>query len=590
LQALNTTAGRTAAFPFASIGAKFEAAITGMSDDWNSMLAARESFVDFALYVGRDKKGEPLQPHPYFYVMAALHEYCWENKRHLNHTAPFGIGKTTTGRLFAPYLLGRDPGMAQVVVSGGMSISERLVAQCRKTIVSKRYRQIFPEVVPDDNRRGDNALDKRKFSASCFFLRLPGEEQSPDPAMDAVPIIPDTAARRVDLLIVDDGMTREIAESAQRRNSVNDSVLETWILGRCSNGGVTMAYQNVWHKEDLAHVLIQDKRFISAWVGVTADRQSLRLLLWNAPDDMPFLQRPHEFDMTEVRCDNNLDINQEREFHLPLPTTNDWTPEKLREKEQAPGDGWRKVYLMNASSKTDKMLPHFNLRVRRPQTVHEMLGIKEMGGLPYFDERDQHRFVFGLGFDISAGKRKGDALWALAMDAQRRIYPVEFHLGSWSTSEAAEIVDGMWKRGIRFGCFYVEDNAVQKKIREEIAIICRQERRKYDWWSRVLGFMTGTNKIDSMLGLPALDVEIETGAIIWPGKESGRPLPHATDWLQCETEMANVLKDTKKEDTPDGLMAFWFARRALDRCSMPGKVAEFKSISINVDRSVRKAY
>ncbi len=553
------------------------------------MTMARESFLDFALYVGRDKIGGSFSINSYMRLSCMLLQYCWENKIHYSHTAPFGLGKTTYGRLFCNYLLGKDPSMSQVVISGDLSISQNIVGMCRKTIVSKRYREIFPEVVPDALRNAQSALDKRTFGAHKFFLRLPGEEQSPDPAMDAVAAIPDAESRRTDYLYADDVMTRAIAASAPKRNSLCEAFLDTWIMGRCSNGGVSCVYQNCWHKEDLAHRLVKDERFLSAWVGTTVDRQNLRVLLWNAPNDLPLIQRPYDFDAHEVSPQGEL--GQDLEFYLPLPPM--LSPEKLREKEEAPGDAYRKVFLMNASSKTDRMLPHFSARTLRKGTVAQMLNVKEMGGLPAFSDNDRSRFIFTGAFDISAGKRNGDAIVFLAGDAQRRIYPIEIHIGSFTTSEAAFIIDNAWRRGIRFGAFNVEDNATQKKIREEIGTICRQERRTYEWQGRILPFMTGSNKMDPTMGLPVIDVEIQTGVIIWPeGESSRKDYKHSSEWLQCETEMLNCLKDTNLQNTPDALMALWMARDAMSRLLLPGVVAKARAIEANPDRdnSARDSY
>jgi hypothetical protein len=75
------------------------------------------------------------------------------------------------------------------------------------------------------------------------------------------------------------------------------------------------------------------------------------------------------------------------------------------------------------------------------------------------------------------------------------------------------------------------------------------------WRYKVRAFVTGSNKWDPHLGLPAFDVKLG----------SCYTIPTMPEWAAFERSIATLNRETAKSKTPDILMASWFMDTGLDR-------------------------
>ena len=543
---------------------------------------ARQSFLTFQEITGRDRLGNPLRNDPHNRLLCALYQACYESGRWVSDVEPAGLGKSTRARNFANWALGNDPRMSICFISAEESASKKNVSLCRQLISRDAYRDIFPNVIPDNERSllADKQNQVRGWTKEQFFLKPIGNEQSADPAMESSAAIPFGEFRRVDMLCIDDLMSRTVANSDTLREKFISAGKETWLDGRLSNGRFCLALQNCWHTEDFAHKLLTDKRFCSVWIGASEDTRSMRIWLWNPPEDFNLLTDPSIYDAIPVQPSRH-GLLPDFQFHIPFP--NDpklYSYESLSRAEVSQPEIFRRSWRTQAASVKDRMFPSWGKRICDNVTVAQLMQIDEQGGLPWFRDDNFNRFVFGGGMDISSGKRRGDAIWFLARDGSHKIYPVEHHRGTYCIAEVADILESAWRRGLRWSVFYVESVGVQDKIMHELQIHARAAGRNYAWSHTIQPFITGSNKQSPELGLPSIDVELSTGQILWAGAESARrDVAHADDWRQCESEFADCPRFPEPGRTPDGPMGFWFARRALENAAFVQSSVQSRGLS-----------
>lgn len=575
----------------AALGSRLVKRLGHYAASYTEVAAARQSFYGMVKFVGRDKRGAPLREDAYSRIIADLLVRCYGAKQHLSHVAGPGLGKSTWGRLFAMWRLAQDITTSIVAISAAESVSENNVSLCRQIVSGREYQAAFPNVVPDVRASGEADADEalmeelRGWTLGRWFVK--GRGQTPDPTMEAVAAIPRSESRRVDILLADDIMTRLVAESAKMREALCDAFFATWIEGRLSNGGWACAFQNCWHADDLAHQLRGDSRFCSAWVGIAADHSRMTLRLWNPPKDgLGILEDPKQYEAEAVTPQDGAAA----EFTFPLP--NDpalFSPEVLREREKARPDEYRRLWRLKALSNKDKMFSAWDAMEKPPVTAAALHRCREVGGKLVFSESDLMRYAFGVGWDISGSTRKGDAIAIWSKDVTGIMSPVELHLGTFTAEEVVGLIDDAWRRGIKFSRFYIENNATQEKIVEAVRSLARHHARAFEWQPLIAGFTTGTNKVDPELGLPGLNQDFSLGLVAWPQAEARRSdVAHADTWLAYESAFSECPRFLKKSETPDSVMASWFARRALDH-AWPRGASEGRPVIASVRRRHERA-
>ena len=520
---------------------------------------ARESFPYFVERVGRDEKDNPLamDSADLKIVTSCLHE-CYEQKHHIAIITPPGRGKSTLASLFFLWRIGHEQTLRTVVISGDETAATDRVAACRKTLLTHAYRQTFPEVRPDYEQsrvKGAtrNARDEQGWRRDGWFLKAVGQRK--DPTMAAIAAVPKREDIRVDMLLADDIITEQIAASAAMRGAVHNAFWNTWIEGRLSNGGWCCYLQNVRSKQDLAHLLRHDRRFCSLWIGVNDDDTGMFVRLWNPPPRLSIVERPEDFQAEASPLPEQKGVlTPDHEYAIPLPRHAEWTTEKLALKNPA---AKRKLLRLRADEPGDIMFPDWRTRKGEPRRAHELLGLSLSNDLPFATSEALTRLTFTGGLDLASLKRKGTVLWVIAQDGQRRIYPVELHIGKFTDLGLVDLIDSIWKRGIRFRSLKIENNALQDRVQRTIE--GEAQRRSLEWWGRLSPFHTGANKMHPEHGLPGINTMLHNGQIIWPDAESTCGAPHSSDWLAFEQAMADLPKVIERGNTPDEIMAFWFA-------------------------------
>jgi hypothetical protein len=526
----------------------------------------RNQFHAFLAAAGRDDKDAPLDmSDPYIRLVSTLMPVCREQGKHFAHVTPPGLGKSTLARQFFVYEIGRNNQLRTVTISGDETAACDSVSLCRQIVLSAPFKKIFPEARPDYQRSRNAGLikregavrDERGWRRDGWFLQAAGQRK--DPTMAAVAAMPKREDIRADMLLADDIVTERIANSAADRKAVERAFWNTWLEGRLSNGGWCCYLQNMRVKGDLAHQLRDDPRFCSLWIGVTEDCEHLFVRVWNPPTagTCPPFDDPGTFELTEVDPDPLTKPN--REFLLPLPRRSSWAKEVLRSRSPL---AFRQLYRLQAFEPTDLVFPHFmaahNAGGNHPGAA---LGLEWSGTLPMIPAHRRGSIRIAAGLDWSSRKRRGKAFTILGMETGTgRITPLAHRRVLGGVQDVVEILDRLWDSGLMWEVLMAESNGVQDELNAAIRILGRGGQ----WIGTVKDYTTVTGaKLNIEHGLPAMDVEMETGLFVWPEGVS-RLSP---DWALLETEMAELTRVVASTpgQMPDGPMTVWFAYRGLRR-------------------------
>lgn len=551
------------ASPFASFrpGLHLDAVPEGV---WRKAFAQAEKTdpkIPFPIYleaVARDEKGNRFALDTYSKVFVATLLVAEEEKMHVAHVSPPGLGKSTIARHYLLWRIGFDNQLRTVVISGDESSSTDAVSLCRQIVLTDSFKAIFPNAIPDYDRvtKEDQIRGVRGWAKSSWFLQCVGQRK--DPTMSAVAMIPHREDMRVDLLLADDIVTETIAASATESAKATRTFFNTWIEGRLSNSGARCIYlQNLRRKDDLAHIVRKDARFISLWVGVNPECDSMFVRIWNAPDRLVSLL---DRIAALTRVDASSGATAEWQFPLPIRGEN-WTQAGLLARNP---NALRQLYKLVADSPDDMMFSSWASRKVLDGNAASVAGLQpDMLGFP--TDKPIVRFQslqVSAGLDLSSQGRDGCVLVILARLTDGTVMPLYTSRGKWNVARIVEELNAVWNMGLRWSILNVENNGVQDQIIEAIKLIGKD--RACPWVYTVVPFATGRNKVDPTLGLPGIDVALQTGGIVWPGGESINGM-RKREWLRLESEFQDCPKYMQSGQTPDGVMAFWFAWRGLDR-------------------------
>lgn len=382
--------------------------------------------------------------------------------------------------------LGRNPNLRICIVSATLDQSQKLIRAIKGYIeTSPELQEVFPHLRPGPVWTSQKLTIKRTSRAK-------------DPSIVASPVTGRILGSRIDLLILDDVVTWDIANSPTQRKD-----LSTWLhgtaTGRLTEGARVWVLGNAFHPEDLLHELEKNPVWTARRFPVV-DAQTNRSLwpeVW--PDHRIEARRaelagqPDEF-ARQMLCIARDD--QAARFKR------EWIDRAL-----ARGNGKKFAYAL--------------------QTIPP--GYRTFTGV-----------------DLGVRAKKGADLTVLFTiivhpNEDREVLCIES--GNWN---ARTIVDRIIDTHRRFGSLViVENNAAQQFIVD----ITKSESAV-----PVKPFTTGTNKVHPEFGIESMATELANGKWIIPSRQ-GRPgHPELGFWIR------DMLFYDPKAHTGDHLMASWFAR------------------------------
>lgn len=139
------------------------------------------------------------------------------------------------------WMLGRDPTLNFVCVSYSNELSGKLARDCRSVMQSRWFREVFPQAILSDKR-----LAVHDFETTAGGGRL------------ATSITGTLTGRGGDIIIIDDPIKPDEADSETTRNAVNDWYTSTLAsrLNDKGSGAIIVVMQRL-HEDDLAGHLLQ---------------------------------------------------------------------------------------------------------------------------------------------------------------------------------------------------------------------------------------------------------------------------------------------------------------------------------------------
>ena len=206
-------------------------------------------------------------PHPLHDLMHRAVAVCAETQRHLLLIAPPEHGKTQQVMKWLLWRLGKWPAQRVALVSADQDLSRKNLLSIRRSLESKLYGEIFPEVV-----RGLGG----EWSRERLFM-----EGQHYPAFEAFGLDFIAEGLRADVVWLDDAVARKCQRSEMERERARSAIFGTW-LSRVTKGGFCIFTNNVWHRSDPIHEMASSSSFTTLWIGyVSTDK------IWWRIDNAP---------------------------------------------------------------------------------------------------------------------------------------------------------------------------------------------------------------------------------------------------------------------------------------------------------------
>jgi predicted phage terminase large subunit-like protein len=152
------------------------------------------------------------------------------------------------GTIFPSWYLGHNPGNHILYLSATASHAEKFSNAVRNTIAgSQEYKRVFPQIEPDYNKG---------WSQEKYYIRrsMVGD---PHPSEMASGFDGPILGARANLLLLDDVMTEESANSAEQRSKLKDTIKNT-VFTRRTKDARTIAICTRWNSSDFASEFIKD--------------------------------------------------------------------------------------------------------------------------------------------------------------------------------------------------------------------------------------------------------------------------------------------------------------------------------------------
>jgi len=526
--------------------------------------AARESFHKFMLIAGPEKVRVRIAL-PIGEVLCKAAQSCFEQRRSIVLSAPFGIYKSAVFGSLPAWALGNDLGLRTATTSRDLNVSEGMVSKLGKTIVSRNFRAVFPDCVPDKAANSEAAKQmeielaaqgqKRSVSpwrSGKFFVSRPDAVDDANASAEAVAFSGQALNRRIDYLIADDVENSESVRTLESRNRTYDLITNKWAsrLWDDQSRGCMAVLSNCWHEDDIVHKLIKDPRFTTVFIYVSEDLTHFVCEVHHDPDLAEIIEG--------VPGVSRID---ETTFNIPFPTDSEVYNVALLLEQQVNDPDFARKFQGKPASDKDRMFASWKERAKGG-TVADIHGCQSMEmGLPVFSALERRRFVFAWGRDFAGGKSGGNLMTLWSLDAYGKIRPLEWHFADRMTSEDMEdIVTSGRSRGIMPLCIRCEDNATQKGWIEEIRLSLR---RSGEWIVNLIeNCTTGANKMDADVGLPSIEGLFRRHFIEWPEAMATDPYVGAA-WRKAMGQFQTCPRFPRAGETPDAPMGAWFAIRGL---------------------------
>ena len=296
-------------------------------------------------------EGHEVVPHGIHVLMRDALDVCRRAGKHCVIVMPPEHGKSSQIAKWLVWQLGQEPSLRIGLVSGDEDLAKRNLILTRKTILSVMNRCIFPQLVPDTKASKTGG----EWSKERLYL-----QNMHAPCFEVFALDGNAEGVRLDVIWLDDAVTRKCHRSQAERERARSAIHGTW-LSRVTRGGLCIFTNNVWHRDDAIHRMLESPSFMVLWVGYAeTDHFYWRvhhpaegwehgeegtLELWPCWDKARLEARRAEDRLTFKRLYNQKALLAEDTRFPPADQWHTYTPEELPQ----PGSGERLYAFLDPS-------------------------------------------------------------------------------------------------------------------------------------------------------------------------------------------------------------------------------------------------
>lgn len=285
--------------------------------------------------------GTNCYPHPLHSLLVDWMICCFKARRKCLIQAPPEHGKSTLIIPLLIYLSARygtpDP-LRVGIVSRDVDLATQHLHRLRLGLLSNARRIAFPHLAPDFER-SHAATSKGEWSKEKLYTI-----NNPSPAFQRYSLFGAADGHRLDLIWLDDCVTRECLYSQAERERTAAAIFSTF-NNRLTGSGISIVTNNCWHKDDAIHQMAESDAYAALWIA------------YDGPERLTF--RARNAPPSWSRGDSG---------QLPL-WEKVWPESRLREKMAEPGGAWKRLF-------EGRAVPPDDVRFPSPETwarwqVHE---------------------------------------------------------------------------------------------------------------------------------------------------------------------------------------------------------------------------
>lgn len=486
------------------------------------------SVKDFVRTVIKDDSGRLIECAPMHELMLHHVEWCREHGLWCAVYAPWESGKTT---VFMGYVLHelaeRGPlgWKCKVVSSGDSTASKRLCAVKRYIEDDLDFRNLYPYIVPGE-KWTDHELDIAKDVTTI------------DRTLEAHGLRSSDMGSRADMIWFDDLLDAKNTLSSQVIRDGTTTLYENSWLSRVKSrnddghDGFVLFTSNVWHSKDLSQQIKEKAGYAVLEIAVNQELTALDVTVYNADADY----MPEFLKDVPVKWTGRM-----AQFNIPL-----WdrfnTAILLDKKTKLRQSTFDRGYRLIPLTGEDKQFPSYEQCLEYGTAIDDSL----LATIKYRV----------LAVDLSSDKRPGTVLCGLGWDGTKI---VRFYLrcGQWTSPQTATAIKAAYDE-YGFDVIAVENNAYQDALCQWIRMMGRAGNEGYEFWGRVRGWFTGSNKIDEDIGLPHLEVQFQNRywRFLIPHKAGAHGHSCKCDYCREHEEFT-----TYPHGSTDIVMATWIGSR-----------------------------
>ncbi len=480
-------------------------------------------------------------------VHVRMQKLARKHKRLVLITAP-ELGKSqqiAVARIL--FELGHHPNKRFAILGYVAGAASQTVQQIARYIKhSAELHEVFPNLQPGD-----------PWTKSYISVRRTGIGAR-DPSVKAYAFGTSITGARIDGLVIDDLVTSKNSQTKRRRDAIVDYVNRS-LENRMTDGGWVVILSNAWHPDDLVH------RIDKAIKAAKAAGKKLSANAWHV-ERMPVLNPdgtsvwPERWPMRRIETvregllERGLQAEWYRQYLCIAREDTDarFTEEAINSALRAGADLQLIKYIEDLELPEDTLLPGMppvcaHDAAARARYIRSVLAFHKQQGTP-------PPFLITTGVDLAV-KRHNRADYSAIVtiltlpDGRKMLLDVQ--AGRWRWREICSRIIDTYER-FSSAMVLVENVAAQDYIVQEIQDISDVP---------VVGYTTGSAKVDPDVGVEAIAANLEAGKWIIPGAPTGQLYD-----VQEETDLRCLLDDMLNyapgSHTGDRLMAFWFADMA----------------------------